>query len=330
MSRATALASLAAAALVVLAVLAGSGAARLRAATAPSAAPSRSPAATPVPTEPPDTGPLVFRQPLSAGCVAGAGVYVVSDGGGIGRFDGEAWQLIDPTLRSLVAATCHGTELVAVGGAGGVVTIDDAARSIRSDAVQLDDLRAISLLPDGFLAAGRRGTVVRRTDAGWFPHAAGLTEDFDGIAAFGPLAAWVVGPNGVAYRLEEAGWRPVPTGTAATLRAVAGPRVDDVVALGDDGTILRYRDGWETRPGPAGITLRAAAVVGTAIWIVGDRGTVIRLDGDSATTIDLGTTCTLRAVFAQREIIWVVGSDGAAGAVWRIGADAPHRWGDCP
>jgi photosystem II stability/assembly factor-like uncharacterized protein len=274
----------------------------------------------------------VFRQPLSAGCVAGDGVYVVSDGGGIGRFDGERWQLIDPTLRSLVAAACRGSELVAVGGAGGVVTIDDAARSIRTDAVQIDDLRGISLLPDGALAAGRRGTVIRQTAAGWFPHAAGLEEDFEAIVAFGPASAWVVGAGGVAYRLEVAGWRAIPSGAGATLRAIVGPRVDDLVAVGDGGTILRYRTGWVAVPPPAPVTLRAAALVGTTTWIVGDRGTVLRLDAGAGppAPIDLGTTCTLRGIFAQGETIWIVGSDGTHAAVWRISGTATRRWGACP
>lgn len=333
MSRATALATGAAAALVVLAVLVGAGAARLRPVPTPS--PSRPAAALPAPpaTETPDTGPLVFRQPLSAGCAAGDGVYVVSDGGGIGRFDGERWQLIDPTLRSLVAAACRGTELIAVGGAGGVVTIDDLERSIRTDAVQLDDLRSVSLLPDGALAAGRRGTVVRRTAAGWFPHAAGLDDDLEAIVAFGPLSAWVVGAGGATYRLEEAGWRAMPSGTAATLRAVSGPGADAVVAVGDAGTILRFRGAWERRTGRperGDISFRAAAFIGPSIWIVGDRGAVVRLDGEAETAVDLGTTCTLRAVFAQGGTVWIVGSEGTRGAVWRLAAGAVRQWGACP
>lgn len=332
MSRATALATAAAVALVVLAILAGGGAARLRPVPTPS---PRLPAAAPAPTpgETLDTGPLVFRQPLSAGCAAGDGVYVVSDGGGIGRFDGDQWALIDPTLRSLVAAACRGNELIAVGGSGGVVTIDDQARSIRTDAVQLDDLRAISLLPEGALAAGRRGSVVLRTAAGWFPHAAGLDDDLEGIAAFGPLSAWVVGANGASYRLEAAGWRSFPSGTAATLRAIAGPAADDVIAVGDDGTVLRFRDGWKPIPPDlrsSGIAFRAAVLLGASIWIVGDHGSVVRLDGDVRTAIDLGTTCTLRSVFAQRGTVWIVGSDGTRAAVWRIADGAVRHWGACP
>ena len=61
-------------------------------------APSVEPSATPVPTATPvpDTGPLVFKQPLAAGCASEDAVWVVSDGGGIGRFDRlvQRWELI--------------------------------------------------------------------------------------------------------------------------------------------------------------------------------------------------------------------------------------------
>jgi len=106
--------------------------------------------------------------------------------------------------------------------------------------------------------------------------------------------------------------------------------VDDVVAVGDDGTILLYRGRWESRPARVAVTLRAAAVVGAATWIVGDSGTVLRLDVAGDTTVDLGTACTLRAVFAQSGTVWIVGSDGTRAAVWRIAGGALRQWGACP
>src|SRR5205823_2104210 len=101
--------------LIAVAVAGGVGASRLTRPTPPS--PSPTPTPTPFvrvsPPEPPDTGPFVFTQTLSAGCVAGDGVYIVSDGGGIGRFANDRWQLIDPIARSLVAAACIGERVIA-------------------------------------------------------------------------------------------------------------------------------------------------------------------------------------------------------------------------
>src|SRR5438034_7499819 len=98
--------------MLVLAV--GAGAAFGVVTRATPTAPPSSPT-PPAPTPEPDTGPLVFKQPLSAGCANDDAVWVVSDGGGIGRFDRQLqhWALIDSTQRSLVAAARGGDEVTA-------------------------------------------------------------------------------------------------------------------------------------------------------------------------------------------------------------------------
>ena len=118
--------------------------------------PSVEPSATPVPTATPmpDTGPFVFKQPLTAGCATDDAVWVVSDGGGIGRFDGTTWRLADPTLHSLVGAVCESDDVLAIGPAGRVLTIDDRTKSIRADDLGIVDLFGVSLLPDGVLVVG--------------------------------------------------------------------------------------------------------------------------------------------------------------------------------
>jgi hypothetical protein len=76
--------------------------------------------------------------------------------------------------------------------------------------------------------------------------------------------------------------------------------------------------------------LRAVALVGAStVWIVGDRGTVIELMGETVRRVDVGTACTLRAVFAQGSAIWLVGSDGVRGGAWRVTPTGTDRWGSC-
>ena len=324
-------AAIASVVLVVLAVALGLGAARLTAAP-----PRPSPSTAPSPiaaTGAPDSGPLVFTQPLSAGCVAGDAVYVVSDGGGIGRFAFDRWQLIDPIARSLVAAICRGDELLAVGGGGRLVTIDDRAQTIRADSLQPEDLLAISPLADGALAVGRGGTVQRLGGGGWGVYASGIDEDLFGVAAFSPTSAWVVGAGGVSYRLETAGWRPVPTGVTGTLRAVTGSSADDAVAVGDDGVVLVWDRGWRRVADVPAAGYRAVLRLGASVYVAGDRGTLLRLPAGpaarAAAPVELGTSCTLRALFARGEELWVVGSDGGRAGVWRLAGGTVFRWGQC-
>lgn len=325
-------------ALIAVAVFFGAGAARMLRA-APTPRPTPSPEASAPSPAPPDTGPLVFAQPLSAGCVAGGAAYVVSDGGGIGRYADERWQLIDTTARTLHAATCRGDEAIAVGGSGRVVTIDDQARTIRPDSVQLDDLYAVAPLPGGLLAAGARGSVMLQQPSGWAPYAQGIDEDLRGIAAFSLTSAWAVGTGGASYRLEADGWRPVPTGVTSDLRAIAARSVDDVIAAGDDGVVLAWAGRWKRVEAglPAGVQWRAALRIADLTYLAGDRGTLVRLRGASSgdlaiEPVALGADgCTLRALFTRaNDEVWVIGSDGGRAAVWRLGRDGAQRWGDCP
>lgn len=321
--------------LVAVAIAAGAGISRVvRPAPSPSPSFVRSGPASPAPTEPPSTAPFVFTQTLSAGCVAGSAVYVVSDGGGIGRFADDRWQLIDPIARSLVAATCVGDRLIAVGGGGRVITVDDREQTIRSDSIQLDDLLGIGTLGDGVLAVGRLGAVQRQASGGWGIYAAGIDEDLYAVAAFGPASAWVVGAGGVTYRLEPGGWRPVASGVTATLRTIAARSIDDVVAAGDDGVILVWDGGWKRLAAPAPVIFRASLRTADGTYLAGDGGVLLRLAGAPASAavarIDLGTTCTLRGLFSRGTEVWVIGSDGGQAGVWRIAGGSVFHWGQCP
>ncbi len=322
-----------AAVMVVIAI--GAGAA-VGVVTRPAA--SVEPSATPVPTVTPvpDTEPLVFKQPLTAGCATDGAVWVVSDGGGIGRFDRllGRWQLVDSTLRSLVAAACGPDTVIAVGAFGRVLSIDELAKTIRADDIGLFNAYAVSLLPDGALVVGSDGSVQRQTTAGWDKYAEGIDEDLYGVMGFAGGSAWMVGAKGVTYRLEKVGgdfgWKPYETGTTASLRTVAAASPTEAIAAGDDGVLLRFDGGW--RPLESGTTheLRASARVGPITYVVGDAGTALAIEGNTVRPIaNITTTCALRGVFVHGNEVWFVGSEGTLAGVWRQTPDRIDRWGTC-
>jgi hypothetical protein len=301
-------------------------------------APSVEPSPTPVPTTTPmpDTGPLVFQQPLTAGCATDDAVWVVSDGGGIGRFDRllQRWELVDSTLRSLVAAACTPDTVLAVGSFGRVVTIDDLGKTIRADDVGLFDAYAISLMPDGALVVGSGGSVQRQTAAGWDRFAAGIDEDLYGVAGFAGGSAWMVGAAGATYRLEkvgaDVGWKPYDAGTTSSLRTIAATAPNEAIAAGDDGVLLRFDGSW--RPLESGVKeeLRAAARLGSTTYVVGDAGTALAVEGNSVRPLaNITTTCAIRAVFTHGNEIWFVGSGGTLAGVWRQTPDRTDHWGTC-
>lgn len=290
------------------------------------------PQPTPTATPAPDTGPLVFKQPLVAGCATEDAVWVVSDGGGIGRFDRllQRWELIDQTLRSLVAAACTPDAVVAVGPFGRVVSIDDLAKTIRADDIGLFNPYAVSLVPDGALVVGSDGNVQRQTAAGWDQYAKGIVEDLYGVVGFSGGSAWTVGAGGVTFRLEDVGWKQYETGTTSALRTIAAASPTEAIAAGDDGVLLRFDGRW--RPLESGVKqeLRASVRVGTITYVVGDRGTALAVEGNAVRPVaNISTTCALRGVFVHGNEVWFVGSEGTLAGVWRQTADRVDRWGTC-
>jgi hypothetical protein len=285
------------------------------------------PSATP--RDPADVLRRAFAQPLSAGCATESAVWVFSDGGAAIRYDGRTWTTPDATLRSLVAAACDAGSALAVGGGGSLLTIDEDRRQVHVDHFGSDDLRSVARLPDGAIAVGAAGAVLRQSPAGWVPIGGGIADELFGVGTAG-TTVWIVGADGVSYRNTTSGWDPRPTGTRATLRAVAIPSLDTAIAAGDEGTLLRWTAaGWTRIPSGVTTALRAAAVVGAATWVVGDAGVVMEILGERIRRIELGTGCPLRAVYAQGSAVWVVGSDGTRGAAWRVTPSGVDRWGTC-
>lgn len=286
---------------------------------------------TPAPTTPPPaptTDPAVFRQRLAGGCATADNVWVVSDGGTLIRYAGRDWEQVDATLRSLVRAACDDRGLIAVGPAGGVLLVDESAQTVSSVYLGVEDLWGVAVTAEGDLVTGANGEVQLLAGGSWQPFAEGIRTDLLAIAAFSLRSAWAVGAGGASYRLEPAGWRAVPTGVQAALRAVAATAVTDAVAVGDAGTVLRFDGtGWRTAESGVSTTLRDV-IVAPALWIVGDGGVV--LTGEPLRRLDIGTSCDLRAVFAKGQDVWIVGSAGSRGGVWRLrGGAVAEKWGVC-
>jgi hypothetical protein len=319
--------------MVVIAI--GAGAA-VGVVTRPATSVEPSPTPVPTPTPEPDTGPLVFKQPLTAGCSTDEAVWVVSDGGGIGRFDRLVgrWQLVDSTLRSLVAAACSPDTVTAVGAFGRVVSIDDLAKTIRADDIGLFDAYAVSLVPDGALVVGSGGSVQRQSFAGWDKFADGIDEDLYGVIGFSGGSAWMVGAGGVTYRLEKIdgnfGWKPYETGTTVSLRTIAATSPTEAIAAGDEGVILRFDGNWRALESGVKNELRASARVGPITYVVGDGGTALAIEGNTVRPVaNISTTCALRGVFAYGNEVWFVGSEGTLAGVWRQSGGQTEHWGTC-
>ena len=201
----------------------------------------------------------------------------MTNGGGLLRYDGKDWTLIDSTLRTLTAASCDEGTLYAVGPVGAMLIVDDRLRQITSFDVTLADLFGVAAMPEGAMTVGSEGTVMFLSGGSWQDAHAGSKRTCTASSHSVPSRRGSLGRQGASYRLEVAGWRPVPTGVTVALRAVAGTGPQSAVAAGDDGTLLGFDGTW--KPIETGVTtnLRAIARFGGMTWIVGDGGTVLTL-----------------------------------------------------
>ncbi|MFK7927927.1 MAG: hypothetical protein AB8H79_07045 [Myxococcota bacterium] len=165
------------------------------------------------------------------------------------------------------------------------------------------------------VAVGFSGTVLSLQADEWVRSAdpaLGTTnfEDLDGTR--GSLTA--VSATGI-YRFNGDAWAFEDNGFNRALRAIWVQPGGDAWAVGDDGTVLRrVADVWEQVSGvPSGVDLSDVHGNGDNVYMVGNRGTMLRwLDG-AFVEIETDTTINLAGVWvASTGMAYVVGSNGLA------------------
>lgn len=140
---------------------------------------------------------------------------------------------------------------------------------------------------------------------------------------------------------EQISWQKMTTPTEATLRSVWGFHANDLFAVGDSGTVLRYQgDGvaWfadeAARTAAAGRALRRVWGRGNELWIVGDRVVLSYANNiwseqqvmdHSQTPAKPYTDFSLNAVGGGPAGVWAAGSAGSTacffkrdGGEWRV------------
>ena len=194
--------------------------------------------------------------------------------------------------------------IVALGGASNrspTVLASSDARHFEPRATPQDlGLRDILAIGDSLWACGEHGQLAVSRDHGghWQLLETGTEGCLFGLTLGSDGAIWVVGDAGYAARLLGEKPRQIDVGTRAGLSSVRAVR-DEIVMLGDDGMVVRWRDGkavsvacGATRP------LTALAITSKGTWVVvGDGGFVARSpDGTWYSRVDIGVDVDLEAI----------------------------------
>lgn len=270
-------------------------------------------------------------------------VYAVGIQGTLLRWDGVAWTPVTlPTRQDFFAIWgSHAGDILLAGNHGTLVRFNGTAWTLEPQQAAGVNLRAIHRSASGgdFTVAGWDGTVLVHEPAGWRVGTAGPFY-FDVAPGPGGLF-YAIGSSGAVSRGQASTWTRLRSPTVRSLFGAA--RVgEDLVVVGDSGTILRY-DGvaWRDESIPVDYALRSiwADESGQA-FIVGDRGASLRLLTGRWTVTPTPTARFLRHVFGlSPSDVYAVGDSGTIihwdGAEWRrmsspTGALLRGVWGSGP
>jgi len=207
-------------------------------------------------------------------------IYAVGEGGLILLFSGNAWTAqssgTDATL--LAVAGRAGDDLYAVGERGTV--LHHAGAGWQAVDAPMDVYRAAATAPGQPLYVAGAIRVRQWDGTTWSIVGPPTLQDIHGLAALedGRLAA--VGSGGRIFLRDVAGtWNQLPAVTDATLRGVHwNPITEELLAVGDDGTLVRVNGGEPElveMPTPYDLTAITEGPDGT-VYVVGDNGVALR------------------------------------------------------
>jgi hypothetical protein len=181
------------------------------------------------------------------------------------------------------------------------------------------------------LAIGEQSTFLRYSGADWVSEAAFSLippRTLYAIATPTPNEAWIAGDGGTLLKWDGRQVVGVGTGTVADLFGVWGDG-SLVVAVGASGALVQGSGtAWTATvlPAAGGRALRAVwGRSSSALWLVGDGGTILSWNGVTASAVATGIADSLRAIWgASDKDIWAVGDGGRIlhydGAAWAVHA----------
>ena len=269
----------------------------------------------------------------------------------IRRADGFAWTA-GPTVGGPLHAVAASREdtAVAVGSAGRVVRFEagtQVASPVAVDwvagaappalyGVAVRERRGLGRARDGaaveIWAVGAGGALLHGTVAGLRAVASGTEATLRGVALATSDRGIAVGDGGVVLALAPEGAREIPAGVSEDLSAVhADPDGRGFWAVGASGRVLQVDQvAWAVEDSATGQTLRAlTGASGSALWAVGDRGTVQRRTPAGEWVLErFPKAVDLIGVVADPRGL-VIACD-RAGGLWRRGADAAWTAMDAP
>jgi photosystem II stability/assembly factor-like uncharacterized protein len=188
-------------------------------------------------------------------------------------------------------------------------------------------LRDLLAVGDALWVCGEYGQLACSRDQGatWKLFDTGTSACLFGLALGPDGAVWVVGDEGYAGRVLGDRTSRLDFGTSARLASVYAVR-DEIIVLGGDGKLYRWREGGVTSVGTGAVKpLTSLAITRLGTWVLtGDGGFVARSpDGAWFTRVKTGVEVDLEAVGTLGDgRVVVVGDRG----IVLVSADDGRTW----
>ncbi len=152
---------------------------------------------------------------------------------------------------------------------------------------------------------------------GWRTMVSGTDEQLLGVWGSAVDDVWAVGESGTVLRFDGVGWQTSEPLGADALTAIWGAAANDVYTVSEAGEIFHY-DGvaWSVAH-DAGLPLWDVHGSGpTDVYVVGDDGTALHFDGATWGAVNVGRTEPLLSVWAATPDAVFISTDGGPLLRW--------------
>lgn len=175
--------------------------------------------------------------------------------------------------------------------------------------------------------AGTQLLVRDPVQSAWEPAALPATSQLLDIWGMGDGTLFLTGVGGTILRRVEGEWSRSETGVTDEIWGIVGNSASDLVAVGQNGTILESDDGgatWHRVASPTDLPLFAVAADGTGRLVaVGAGGIVLLRDGDNWELTATPTTANLFEVRSAGPGRFIAAGDGGVlfegdGLTWQL------------
>ncbi|MCG3173991.1 MAG: hypothetical protein GMKNLPBB_02208 [Myxococcota bacterium] len=261
-------------------------------------------------------------------------VYVSGDG--MALWNGNSWERVNlPATGRLNAIWgANADDIWAVGENGFMVHYDGLRWNFVTPPIR-EDMKAITgTASNNIYAVSEKGSVLHYDGAAWKVIPSTGTSGWNALAIAGANDVWTAGPYGAMARGGLGGLRQFHvSATPNSLRGVWAVTPNEVIAVGDRGTILRW-DGreWkqETAAGSPGL-YGAWGSAANNLWITGTDGYTSNWNGSAWKKVPTGSTAVIRSIWGKdAQNVWAVGDKGVLltlkSGAWELDTQGDQPW----